>query len=81
MDFQPILQAIIQQGVWCALFCYLFYTTNKESHEREERLNSIIENQKNILGEISNSLILLNERIERVEEKLLGGKGKDEEDN
>lgn len=81
MDFQPILQAVLQQGVWCALFCYLFYTTNKASNEREERLNSIIENQKNILGEISNSLILLNERIEKVEEKLLGGKGKDEEDN
>ena len=81
MDFQPILEAIVQQGVWCALFCYLFYTTNKASHEREERLHSIIENQKNILGEISNSLILLNERIEKVEEKLLGGKGKDEEDN
>lgn len=81
MDFQPILQAVLQQGVWCALFCYLFYTTNKESNEREERLNSIIENQKNILSEISNSLILLNERIEKVEEKLLGGKGKDKEDN
>lgn len=81
MDFQPILQAVLQQGVWCALFCYLFYTTNKESSEREARLNSIIENQKNVLGEISNSLILLNERIERVEDKLLGGKGKDEKDN
>lgn len=80
MDFQPILEAVLQQGVWCALFVWLFYTTNKESHEREERLHSIIENQKNVLCEISNSLILLNERIERVEDKLLGGKGKDEND-
>lgn len=80
MDFQPILEAVLSQGVWCALFVWLFYTTNKESSEREARLNSIIENQKNILGEISNSLILLNERIERVEDKLLGGKGKDEND-
>lgn len=81
MDFQPVLEAVVQHGIWCALFVWLFYTTNKDSHEREERLHGIIENQKNILGEISNSLILLNERIEKVEEKLLGGKGKDEEDN
>lgn len=78
MDFQPILEAVLSQGVWCALFVWLFYTTNKESSEREARLNSIIENQKNVLGEISNSLILLNERIERVEDKLLGGKGKND---
>lgn len=44
MDFQPILEAVLSQGVWCALFVWLFYTTNKESHEREERLHSIIEN-------------------------------------
>lgn len=72
MDFQPILEAIVQQGVWCALFCYLFYTTNKESHEREERLYSVVDQQKETLKEISNSLILLNERIEKVEEKILG---------
>lgn len=81
MDFQPILEAIVKQGIWCALFVWLFYTTSKESHEREERLHLIIENQKNVLSEISNSLILLNERIEKVEDKLLGGKGKDEKDN
>lgn len=72
MDFQPILEAIIQQGVWCALFCYLFYTTNKASNEREERLYSVVDQQKDTLKEISNSLILLNERIEKVEEKILG---------
>ena len=81
MDFQPVLEAVVQHGIWCVLFVWLFYTTNKDSHEREERLHSIIENQKNVLGEISNSLILLNERIEKVEDKLLGGKGKDEKDN
>lgn len=72
MDFQPILEAIIQQGVWCALFCYLFYTTNKASKEREERLYSVVDAQKDTLKEISNSLTLLNERIEKVEEKILG---------
>ena len=72
MDFQPILEAIVQQGVWCALFCYLFYTTNKVNNEREERLYSVVDAQKDTLKEISNSLILLNERIEKVEEKILG---------
>lgn len=72
MDFQPIVEVVLQQGIWCALFVWLFYTNNKEATAREERLNSIVDDQKDTLKEISNSLILLNERIEKVEEKILG---------
>jgi hypothetical protein len=35
-------------------------------------LNGIVDEQKETLKEISQSLILLNERIEKVEEKILG---------
>ena len=72
MDFQPIVEVVLQQGIWCALFVWLFYTNKKETTAREERLNSIVDEQKDTLKEISNSLILLNERIEKVEEKILG---------
>lgn len=72
MDFQPIVEVVLQQGIWCALFVWLFYTNKKEANAREERLNSIVDDQKDTLKEISNSLILLNERIEKVEEKILG---------
>lgn len=72
MDFQPIVEVVLQQGIWCALFVWLFYTNKKETTAREERLNGIVDDQKETLKEISNSLILLNERIEKVEEKILG---------
>lgn len=72
MDFQPIVEVVLQQGIWCALFVRLFYTNKKEATAREERLNGIVDEQKETLKEISQSLILLNERIEKVEEKILG---------
>ena len=72
MDFQPIVEVVLQQGIWCALFVWLFYINKKEATAREERLNGIVDEQKETLKEISQSLILLNERIEKVEEKILG---------
>lgn len=77
MDFQPILDIVFQQGIWCALFVWLFYDSRKRSEERETKLYSIIIDQKNILGQISNSLILMDERIGKLEESILGGKGND----
>lgn len=77
MDFQPILEAVFQQGIWCALFVWLFYDSRKRSEEREEKLYTIITEQKSILTQISNSLILMDERIGKLENTLLGGKGND----
>lgn len=77
MDWQPILDLIFQQGIWCGLFCYLFYDSRKRSEERENKLYTIITEQKAVLNQISNSLILMDERIGKLEENILGGKGND----
>ncbi|MGI5906936.1 MAG: BhlA/UviB family holin-like peptide [Candidatus Pararuminococcus gallinarum] len=38
-----ILELALQQGVWAALYIYLFFRMLKENREREEQYQQIIE--------------------------------------
>lgn len=77
MDISPFIETVISQGIWCALFVWLLVSSQKKSESREEKLYDVITEQKNTLKEISNSLILMNERIGKLEDNILGGKGND----
>lgn len=70
MDWNTIVDFILQQGIWCALFVWLFFTSRKESKEREETLYRIVQEQGEKLKEISYTLENINERMEKVEERL-----------
>lgn len=70
MDWSVITDFILQQGIWCALFVWLFFTSRKESKEREETLYKIVQEQGEKLQEISYTLENINERMEKVEEIL-----------
>lgn len=77
MDWQGIADLIFSQGIWCALFCWLFFTNKKEAREREQELQGVIKEQGEQLKEVSNTLEGINTnmekmnlRVEQIEEKL-----------
>ena len=69
MDFQIIVDAVMNQGVWCALFVWLFYTSRTEATERENRLTEIIDNHSEKLAQITETLSTINEKIDRYHSK------------
>lgn len=69
MDFQIIVDAVMNQGIWCALFVWLFYTSRTEATERENRLTEIIDNHSEKLAQITETLSTINEKIDRYHSK------------
>ena len=68
MNWDVIVDFILQQGIWCALFVWLFFTSRKEAKEREETLYGVVQEQGEKLENIANTLDKMNDRIERIEE-------------
>lgn len=56
MELNTIIEMVMGQGVFAALFIWLFFTYQKESREREERLMSIVDSQSERLEKISATL-------------------------
>lgn len=44
---QTILEAALQQGIWAALYIYLFFRMLKENATREERYQAMIDHLSN----------------------------------
>lgn len=65
MDFQIIVDAVMSQGIWCALFVWLFYTSRTEAKEREDKLTAIIDSHSERLAQITETLNTINEKIDR----------------
>ena len=63
MDLQALTELVMGQGVFAALFIWLFFTYQKESREREERLMSIVDSQSERLEKISVTLEKISEDI------------------
>lgn len=66
MDVSVIVETLSNQGIWCVLFVWLFYTSRKESLERESKLTSIIEAHGEQLKEITETLDRINGKIEKM---------------
>ncbi len=60
--FSTLLEIGIQQGIWAALYIYLFFRMLKENKEREEKYQAIIDK---LSGNIENG-------IEKIQSKLDG---------
>ncbi len=70
MDFNTIVDMLGNQGIWCALFLYLFYESRKDGKEREERLMGCLDSQGEQLRSITSTLERINERLVDVECKI-----------
>lgn len=70
MDISNILDFIVSQGIWCVLFVWLLFDSQKKATAREEKLTEIMQQQSEKLRDITDTLSQMNERLEKVEEAL-----------
>ena len=66
MEFNPsaLLEAALQQGIWAALYIYLFFRMLKENAAREERYQAMIDR---LSGNIENGIESIQNRLEAME--------------
>ncbi len=69
-----IIEVALQQGIWAALYIYLFFRMLKENAEREKQYQTII---SQLSDEIQEGLENIQNRLEAIEENL----PKEAEDN
>ena len=43
VSFQSLIDSALQQGIWAALYIYLFFRMLKENKEREDRYQAMID--------------------------------------
>lgn len=65
-----MLNNLVNQGPYAALFVWLLYTTRKESAERETRLMEHLDRTSETLNEISDSLRDLKQEVDGIKEKM-----------
>lgn len=56
MDISSILELIISQGAWCAIFVYFFISSNKRNNEREDKYIETIQGFKDSINEVNATL-------------------------
>ena len=68
LDVTSLLEAALQQGIWAALYIYLFFRMLKENASREERYQNMIDrlssNIENGIENIQNRLDAMKKRHE-----------------
>ncbi|WP_028982830.1 BhlA/UviB family holin-like peptide [Sporolactobacillus terrae] len=64
------LQYFITQGPFAVLFVWLLYSYRKEAHEREARLNKVINDQSQVLSEFSQKYDLIVNKLDGIEDRL-----------
>ena len=66
LDVTSLLEAALQQGIWAALYIYLFFRMLKENASREERYQNMIDrlssNIENGIENIQNPLDAMEKR-------------------
>lgn len=70
MDFQPIIDAVMQSGIWAMLFVWLFYQTMTKSEARENALMTVINSYNEKLEDISEILASINVKIDRLDREV-----------
>lgn len=63
-----ILKTIVSQGAWAVLFVWLLIDTRKESKTREEKLQSIINKNQEVISELAEKFNVVEDIQEDVSE-------------
>jgi len=56
METGALLELAASQGIWCALFIWLFFSSRKDSREREKQLMNCLEEQGEHMRGIASTL-------------------------
>ena len=63
VEWKPILEAAVSNGIFCVLFCVLFWYVIRQNEERENQLRNLISEYNNQLRQISGTLIKIQEAL------------------
>ncbi len=63
---QSLIEAALQQGIWAALYIYLFFRMLKENKEREERYQAMIDR---LSGNIEEGIEDIQSRLDAMEKR------------
>lgn len=69
MDWKLIWEAALSQGMFCALFVGLFIYVMQQNTQREKQLQNIISEYNQQLKKISETLIKIQETLEKSKRK------------
>ncbi|MCO7125127.1 BhlA/UviB family holin-like peptide [Sporolactobacillus shoreicorticis] len=65
-----VISYFLTQGPFGALFVWLLFSYRKEAHERETRLNQVINDQNKVLSEFSEKYDIVINKLDGIEERL-----------
>ena len=63
---QPLIEAALQQGIWAALYIYLFFRMLKENKEREDRYQAMVDR---LSGNIEEGIEDIQSRLDAMEKR------------
>ncbi len=63
---QSLIEAALQQGIWVALYIYLFFRMLKENKEREDRYQTMIDR---LSGNIEEGIEDIQSRLDAMEKR------------
>ena len=63
---QSLIEAALQQGIWAALYIYLFFRMLKENKEREDRYQAMIDR---LSGNIEEGIEDIQSRLDATEKR------------
>ena len=70
LDVTSLLEAALQQGIWAALYIYLFFRMLKENASREERYQNMIDR---LSSNIENGIETNQNRLDAMEKRHASG--------
>ena len=70
LDVTSLLEAALQQGIWAALYIYLFFRMLKENASREERYQNMIDR---LSSNIENGTENIQNRLDAMEKRHASG--------
>ncbi len=63
---QSLIEAALQQGIWAALYIYLFFRMLKENKEREDRYQAMVDR---LSGNIEEGIEDIQSRLDATEKR------------
>lgn len=67
---ETLIQYFLTQGPFAVLFVWLFYSSRKESQEREKQLYKTIDDQNEVLRGFSTKYDIVINKLDDIEERL-----------
>lgn len=67
---ETLIQYFLTQGPFAVLFVWLFYSSRKESQEREKQLYKTIDDQNEVLRGFSTKYDIVITKLDDIEERL-----------